>query len=556
MTRLLLQTIEQIGREKNIPADVIIAAVEEAMAVASKKFHKTEEDLKATLNRETGEVDVYAVKEVVATVDDEDLEMTEEDAREFDAEAKVGDFVNIPMETSDLGRIAAQAAKQVIFQKVRDAERENIYDEFIERSGELVTGLVKRFERGDMVVDLGRTEGLLPRREQSRAEHYNIGDRIRVVIVDVLKVSRGPQVVVSRVHPELLMRLFEMEVPEIYDGTVTIKGAVREGGDRAKVAVHSNEADVDPVGACVGMRGSRVQSIIRELRGEKIDIVQWAGDLQQYAINALKPARVNRVTIIDGDERHLEVVVDEDQLSLAIGKRGQNVRLAGKLLNAKVDIKSEEDKKRDVERALAQMAVREESVETLAGVGAKTAKTMVASGIKTVGDVVDAGVAGLEAVEGIGPVGAAKIIAAAAAILAAALPDEPEPPTRKPAATEGAVAEIDSAAVLASLTADTEDAPEDTDTENEPEDTETEDAPEDTDTEDEPEDTDTEDEPEDTETEEVASGEAESDDEPAVAGASADDEPGDEVDVEAADADEDEVEAADTDEEEVVEAPA
>ncbi len=215
MTRLLLQTIEQIGREKNIPSDVIIAAVEEAMAVASKKFYKTEEELQATLNRETGEVDVYAVKEVVDEVDDTNLEISVEDAQQFDAEAKVGDSVNIPMETAELGRIAAQAAKQVIFQKVRDAERENIYDEFIERAGELITGLVKRFERGDMVVDLGRTEGLLPRREQSRAEHYNIGDRIRVVIVDVLKVSRGPQVVVSRFHPDLLIRLFEMEVPEI-----------------------------------------------------------------------------------------------------------------------------------------------------------------------------------------------------------------------------------------------------------------------------------------------------------------------------------------------------
>jgi N utilization substance protein A len=475
---MLLQTIEQIGREKNIPPDVIIEAVEEAMAVASKKFYKTEEELKATLNRETGEVEVFAVKEVVESVEDSTLEIDEDKARQFDADAKVGDFVHIPMETTDLGRIAAQAAKQVIFQKVRDAERENIYDEFVERTGELITGLVKRFERGDMVVDLGRTEGLLPRREQSRAEHYNIGDRIRVVIVDVLKVSRGPQVVISRVHPDLLSRLFEMEVPEIYDGTVTIKGAVREGGDRAKVAVHSSEADVDPVGACVGMRGSRVQSIIRELRGEKIDIVQWSPDLQQYAINALKPARVNRVTVIDGEERHLEVVVDEDQLSLAIGKRGQNVRLAGKLLNAKIDIKSEEDKKREVERALAQMAVREESVEVLDGVGDKTAESLIAAGIKNIGDVVDAGTRGLEQIDGIGPVGAKKILGAAEGQLAA-VHREPEPaegaaadaaptpavapaaaaPRSKPRARSfedeaEAVTQIDSAAVLASLAAE------------------------------------------------------------------------------------------------------
>lgn len=466
MTRLLLQTIEQIGREKNIPPDVIIEAVEEAMAVASKKFHKTEQDLKARLNRETGEVDVYAVKEVVESVEDDDLEISEAAAREINADAKVGDFVDIPMETAELGRIAAQAAKQVIFQKVRDAERDNIHAEFVERVGELITGLVKRFERGDMVVDLGRTEGLLPRREQSRAEHYNIGDRIRVVIVDVLKVSRGPQVVVSRVHPEMLMRLFEMEVPEIYDATVTIKGAVREGGDRAKVAVHSNEPDVDPVGACVGMRGSRVQSIIRELRGEKIDIVQWSPDLQQYAINALKPARVNRVAVIDGDERHLEVVVDEDQLSLAIGKRGQNVRLAGKLLNAKIDIKSEEDKKREVEVALAQMATREESVESLAGVGAKTAEAMIAAGLKTVGDVAEAGIEGLTAVTGIGPKGAEKILGAATEALVAAIPEEPEKPAPRersvaPAQSDPTkIAEVDTAAVLAGLAAAADDADE------------------------------------------------------------------------------------------------
>ncbi len=437
MTQMLLQTIEQIGREKNIPPDVIIDAVEEAMAVASKKFYKTEEELKATLNRETGEVEVYAVKEVVDSVEDADLEMTEAEAQEFDADAKVGDFVHIPRATEGLGRIAAQAAKQVIFQKVRDAERDNIYDEFAERTGELITGLVKRFERGDMIVDLGRAEGLLPRREQSRAEHYNIGDRIRLVIIDVLKVSRGPQIVVSRVHPDLLIRLFEMEVPEIYDNTVRIKGAVREGGDRAKVAVHSSEPDVDAVGACVGMRGSRVQSIIRELRGEKIDIVQWSPDLQQYAINSLKPARVNRVNIMDADERHLEVVVDEDQLSLAIGKRGQNVRLAGKLLNAKIDIKSEEDKKREVEVALAQMAVREDSVETLAGAGVKTAGAMIAAGIRTVGDVADAGIDGLTEVDGVGPKTAEKILAAAQEVLAASVPEIPDEPEKKAAAAIG-----------------------------------------------------------------------------------------------------------------------
>ncbi|HEX9700575.1 MAG TPA: transcription termination factor NusA [Acidobacteriota bacterium] len=440
---MLLQTIEQIGREKNIPSDVIIDAVEEAMAVASKKFYKTEEEHRATLNRETGEVEVFAVKQVVDVVEDKNLEISAEKALEYDAGAKAGDFVYIPRSTDELGRIAAQAAKQVIFQKVRDAERENIFNEFVERGGELITGLVKRFERGDMIVDLGRTEGLLPRREQSRAEHYNIGDRIRVVIIDVLKVSRGPQVVISRVAPELLMRLFEMEVPEIYDGTVTIKGAVREGGDRAKVAVHSSEADVDPVGACVGMRGSRVQSIIREMRGEKIDIVQWSPDLQQYAINSLKPARVNRVAVLDGEERHLEVVVDEDQLSLAIGKRGQNVRLAGKLLDAKIDIKSEEDKKREVEQALAQMAVREEPIAQLDGVGAKTAEAMIAAGLETIGDVADGGIEALTAVPGIGDKTAEKILGSAEEILAATIAEEPEPEVAAPAPVPAPIVEED-----------------------------------------------------------------------------------------------------------------
>ncbi|MFQ5742238.1 MAG: transcription termination factor NusA [Acidobacteriota bacterium] len=457
MARMLLQTIEQIGREKNIASDVIVDAVEEAMAVASKKYYKTEEELEARLNRETGEVDVYAIKIVVVEVADPDLEISEQEAQQYDSDVGVGDMVRLPRSTEELGRIAAQAAKQVIFQKVRDAERENIFNEFTERTGELLTGIVKRFERGDMIVDLGRAEGLLPRREQSRAEHYNIGDRIRVVIMDVLKVSRGPQIVVSRVSPELLIRLFEMEVPEIYDGTVVIKGAVREGGDRAKVAVHSVEADVDPVGACVGMRGSRVQSIIRELKGEKIDIVQWSSDMQQYAINSLKPARVNRVGVMEDEQPHLEVIVDEDQLSLAIGKRGQNVRLAGKLLNCKIDIKSEEDKRRDVEKTLARMARREAQLETLPGVGPRMAQVLDEACIKSVGDVVEASIEGLMAVPGIGTKTAEKIFTAAVDAV-----EGPEEPDEEQQVTDNFGEAIgvggDAAAVLASMEAESIDA--------------------------------------------------------------------------------------------------
>jgi N utilization substance protein A len=467
MTRMLLQTIEQIGREKNIAPEVIVDAIEEAMAVAAKKYYRTEEELEAKLNRETGEVDVYVVKQVVETVSDDLLEMSIPEAQKHDAGAEAGDVVRIHRSTEELGRIAAQAAKQVIFQKVRDAERENIFNEFIERVGELVTGIVKRFERGDMVIDLGRTEGLLPRREQSRAEHYNIGDRIRVVIIDVLKVSRGPQIVVSRVNPELLMRLFEMEVPEIYDGTVLIKGAVREGGDRAKVAVHSVELDVDPVGACVGMRGARVQSIIRELRGEKIDIVQWSSDVDQYAINALKPARVNRVSVVEGEEGHLEVIVDEDQLSLAIGKRGQNVRLAGKLLNIKIDIKSEDDKRKEVEKTLARMALREVDVASLPGVGPQTALVFAEAGISTIGEVAEAGIEGLVEVPGVGAKTAEKLHAAALEALEAVVEEnEPSPEAVLPpleasaeaSNEEGTAEDREASAVLASMVMDSAEA--------------------------------------------------------------------------------------------------
>ncbi|NKB87929.1 MAG: transcription termination/antitermination protein NusA [Acidobacteria bacterium] len=355
---MLLQTIEQIGREKNIAPEVIIAAIEEAMAVAAQKFYRTEDYLVAKLDPESGDVAVNAVKKVVEEVEDPLSEITVEDAVAAGMESpELGAEMRTPMPTEGLGRIAAQAAKQVIFQKVRDAERDNIFAEYEDRVGELLTGSVKRFERGDMIIDLGRAEAILPRREQSRAEHYNIGDRIRVVVIEVLRDTRGPLIVVSRSSPELLLRLFEMEVPEIYDGTVLVKGAVREGGDRAKVAVHSLDADIDPVGACVGMRGSRVQGIIRELRGEKIDIVDWAEDPFQFAINALKPAKVNKVNEVfranaEGiEEPHLEVLVDEDQLSLAIGKRGQNVRLAGKLLGRKIDVMSPDQKEHEQSEA-------------------------------------------------------------------------------------------------------------------------------------------------------------------------------------------------------------
>ncbi|MFP5378972.1 MAG: transcription termination factor NusA [Vicinamibacteria bacterium] len=351
-TNPLLQTIEALAKEKGIEPEVVIAAMEEAVLTASRKYYKTGEDLRAKFNPDNGQIELFAVKTIVDEVADPAVEISVAEAKEIygeDAEVEVGYQIEFPKRTDVLGRIAAQTAKQVIFQKVREAERENIHDLYVQRVGEVVNGSVKRFEQGDLIVEVDRIEAILPRKEQSRAESYSQGDRVRAVIKGVSKSAKGPQVVLSRTDPALLIKLFEQEVPEIYDGTVMIRGAVREAGDRAKVAVDSRERDVDPVGACVGMKGTRVQAIIRELRGEKIDIVEWSDDPVQFVMNALSPARVQRVTIVDDAERVMEVVVEDQQLSLAIGKKGQNVRLAAKLTGWRIDIKSEEEKRREVE---------------------------------------------------------------------------------------------------------------------------------------------------------------------------------------------------------------
>ncbi|HEY3138127.1 MAG TPA: transcription termination factor NusA [Blastocatellia bacterium] len=337
------QTIDILSREKGIDAQVIISAMEEAVAAAARKHFKTGQDFHARYNPETGEVELFALMTVVEELQDPSTEITLDDERLADVEgAEVGDQLEFPI-TEELGRIAAQTAKQIIFQKVREAERNNVYDEYIDRVGELVHGFVKRFEGGRIIVDLGKIESVLPKTQQSRAEAFSQGERIRIVINSVSKDTKGPQVEVSRTSPELLKRLFEMEVPEIYDGTVQIKAAVREPGDRAKIAVISTERDVDPVGACVGMKGSRVQAIIRELRGERIDIIEWSEDPAVFAANALSPAKVSKVEINSFEEKKLTVTVPEDQLSLAIGKKGQNVRLAAKLVGWHVDIRSAEE---------------------------------------------------------------------------------------------------------------------------------------------------------------------------------------------------------------------
>ncbi|MEM7048060.1 MAG: transcription termination factor NusA [Acidobacteriota bacterium] len=414
----LNEILQQVAREKDIELDRWISALEDAMASAAKKQHRIKEPVRAHLDRETGQFTAHIVKQVVEEVEDPLAEWTLEEAREHQADVEVGGEVLLPISTEGLGRIAAQSAKQVLYQRVREAERENIHDEFIDRVGEVINGTVKRFERGDIIIDLGRTEAVVPRSEQSRHERYSQGERIRAVIVDVHTQPKGPQVVISRTDPRLLVKLFEMEVPEIYDGTVVIKNAVRAPGERAKVAVYSRERDVDPVGACVGMKGSRVQSIIRELRGEKIDIIEYSDDLVTFAQSALAPAKITRVSVTHpGEYPHLDVIVEDEQLSLAIGKRGQNVRLAAELIGAKIDIKSETDVKDEVADALARMlqnAMSEaESEDQVAeaveidltkapGIGAKTAEKLAEAGFGVLGNLLATDVASLSAVEGVG----------------------------------------------------------------------------------------------------------------------------------------------------------
>src|SRR5215204_6452382 len=366
-TNPLQQTIEALAKEKGIEPDVVIQAMEEAVLTASRKFYKGDEELKAKFNPENGQIELFAVKTIVEEVTTPAKEISIAEAKEIygdDAEVEVGYQIEFPKRTDVLGRIAAQTAKQVIFQKVREAERENVFAEYNQRVGEVMNGIVKRFEQGDIIVEVGRIEAILPRKEQSRAESYAQGDRVRAVIRAVGKSAKGPQIVLSRTDPALLIKLFEQEVPEIYDGTVMIRGAVREAGDRAKVAVYSRERDVDPVGACVGMKGTRVQSIIRELRGEKIDIVEWSEDPLVFVTNAISPAKVQRVSIVDDAEKVMEVIVEDKQLSLAIGKKGQNVRLAAKLTGWKIDIKSEEEKRREVEAQLGALEIVEPAADT------------------------------------------------------------------------------------------------------------------------------------------------------------------------------------------------
>jgi N utilization substance protein A len=397
--------IEVVAKDKGIDPGIVITAIEDAYVAAARKVFKGEEDLRARFNLETGLVELYAVRQIVEAVEEAANQISLTEAQElYGEEAEVGMEIEFPKETEKLGRIAAQTAKQVIAQRVREAEREKIHAEFTERVGEVINATVKRFESGDIIAEVGRVEAQIPRKEQSRAENYAIGDRVRAVIKAVSKNAKGPQVILSRTDPALLVKLFEQEVPEIYDGTVMIRGAVREAGDRAKVAVYSRERDVDPVGACVGMRGTRVQALIRELRGEKIDIVEWSEDPVTFVTKALSPARVQRVTIIDEEQRIMEVVVEDRQLSLAIGKKGQNVRLAAKLAGWKIDIKSEEDKRKEVELQLEgiEFGGAEETVRPLRlpDIHVEVVAALTSAEFDTVEKVIEAGAETLLALPG------------------------------------------------------------------------------------------------------------------------------------------------------------
>src|SRR5881398_2698917 len=451
----LSKNIKALAYEKSSDVERVFKALEDALATAARKYYKTREPMETVIDRTSGEMTMYVIKEVVEdenqiedpqaqwtleqarkidpqvevdgkirlsyltkevvdVVKDPNMQIRTYEAQKIDSEVEQGDEVHVPLtkNADEFGRIAAQSAKQVLYQKVREAEREKVYNEFAGKAGELENGYVKRFERGDMIIDLnGKTEGIIPRSQQSRAERYSQGDRIKAVIVDVHTQPKGPQVVLSRTDPRLLMKLFEMEVPEIYDGTVVIKGAVREPGERAKIAVSSRERDVDPVGACVGMKGSRVQSIIRELRGEKIDIIPWSDDVVQFAQNALAPAKITRVSVTSDDSAHrphLDVIVDNDQLSLAIGKRGLNVRLAAELIGAKIDIKSEEEVKGEVADALSAMlqeamaeARAETNVHEIEEMPEEWANTLEAAGYDDLDSVINASVDDLIAIEGV-----------------------------------------------------------------------------------------------------------------------------------------------------------
>jgi N utilization substance protein A len=405
-TSALYQSIELLSQEKGIDPGIVVGAVEEAIALATRKFYKTQENMRGELNRETGAITAYIYKTVVADeeqVEDPVNQITLEEANELAPGVEVGSEIRMYRDTSPLGRIAAQLAKQIIFQKVREAERDTVFQEYAHREKEVLNATVKRIEGQDVIYDLGKAEARCPKREQSRLEQFSVGERVRVVLLKVDRAAKGPQVIVSRAAPELVSNLFQSEVPEIYDNTVSIRAIAREAGERTKIAVQSRDKDVDPVGACVGMKGMRVQSIIRELRGEKIDIIEYSDEITTFAEKALQPAKVSRVSIADLTEKQLEVIVDDTQLSLAIGKKGQNVRLAAKLLGWKIDIKSEEEKRQEVEQQMVALGGGPTTpIEQVSELGDAIIQKLVAAGVTTVEGLADMTPEQLEEIPGIG----------------------------------------------------------------------------------------------------------------------------------------------------------
>jgi N utilization substance protein A len=397
----LKREIDQIAKDKGIDRMEIIRAVEEAMKQAARRDRGAETEIEARYNEELGEIELFEFRNVVETVSDDTTQITVENARRFDPDAEPGDEIGVKLDTSGFGRILAQTAKQVIIQLIREAERDNVYEEYKDRKGEVVNGIVRRFEKGAIIVDLGRAEAVLPLREQVPRENYRPGDRVRAYVLDVNKNTKGSQIVLSRACIEMLTKLFEQEVPEMYEGIVTIQSAAREPGGRSKVAVASRDSDVDPVGACVGMKGSRVQAVVQELRGERIDIVPWSPDPARYVCSALSPAQVSKVIIDDG-AKSMDVIVPDDQLSLAIGRKGQNVRLAVQLTGWKIDIKSE-SKMRELAQWLA------EAVRVVEGCGDADAELLLQQGITSLDDLAQCQMELLTSIPGIDEEGARRI---------------------------------------------------------------------------------------------------------------------------------------------------
>jgi N utilization substance protein A len=444
MNKDLIYVIEQIGREKGISKEVLFEALESALLSASKKTMGAADNVRMQIDRHSGALRVFARKKVVTATTDPKLEITLEEARRLNADAQLDDEIEVELAPQEFGRIAAQTAKQVILQRVRDAERDAVYSEFIDREGKIVRGTVHRIEKRNVVVELGKAEAVITEREQLPGERYNPGDRLRAYMLEVKKTAKGPQILLSRTHPGFLVRLFETEIPEIAEGIVLVKAAAREPGERAKVAVASTKRDVDPIGACVGLRGTRIQVISRELRGEKIDIVEWAPDPAVFVARALSPAKVSSVTVSEPEEgasedeaRSVLVVVPDNQLSLAIGKKGQNARLAAKLTGFRVDIKSEGEIEEERRREEEERAEGREDLGRLPGLGSQLVDKLVAAGLHSPARVVAAGLPALQALPGIGETKASSIMAAAAAWVAEHPAATPSGETDGPAADEG-----------------------------------------------------------------------------------------------------------------------